>query len=78
MFDVRNIQPGLDVEEIETIEDWDIGFGEMIVFLGVILISFLGGAIVGDAANNHMLKRVGFEPKELLDAYNEVIKKKVK
>ena len=75
MFDVRNVQPGLDVEEIDADDEWDFGFVEFMILLGAVLASFIGGAMAAETANNHMLKKVGFDPKELLEAYNSLNKK---
>lgn len=71
---LRSARKGLKVvggaEEVKTAFPWDM----VAIFGAILFIGLICGLLLGDALNNHVLRKVGFEPKEIRELYEKSIK----
>jgi hypothetical protein len=71
----RASQKGVTINFPEGIDDsfpWDI----MFVAVSSILLGILGGLLLAEMFNRHMLRKIGFDPKEIGEMYVEAAKRK--
>nr|WP_137678413.1 hypothetical protein [Parerythrobacter lutipelagi] len=65
-------------EDRNSDEDSDEGFADWVFILIFSVAAFAAGAGLAVAVYEDLLKKVGFEPKELMDAYKEQLEKEKK